>query len=90
MKTTMNIIIDKELKDAFSAFAKDIWTNPTNLANMLIKNAVNKRKVSFSNNIIEVEPDKWEIKIIEDYLKRKKEWKLESVSFTKDYFNNFK
>lgn len=47
MKTTMTISVDKELKDAFSNFSKQIWTNPTNLINMLMVNTISTRQVNF-------------------------------------------
>jgi antitoxin component of RelBE/YafQ-DinJ toxin-antitoxin module len=47
MKTTMTISVDKELKNAFSNFSKQIWTNPTNLINMLMVNTINTRQVKF-------------------------------------------
>ena len=60
MKTTMNISVEKKLKEEFTSFAREIWTNPTNLINMLMQNSVNNREVSFTrkkaNLDIEIEP----------------------------------
>jgi len=36
--------------------------------------------------IQEVIPDQWEIDAILDYEKRKKEWTLEFIPFTEEYF----
>lgn len=52
MKTTMNITVNPELKKAFSEFAKSIETTPTNLLNMLMKNVITTRKVTFIDNDI--------------------------------------
>ncbi|MDQ1433137.1 MAG: hypothetical protein QG634_313 [Patescibacteria group bacterium] len=43
MKTTMTISVDKDLKDAFSTFSREIGTTPTNLMNMMMKNTVSRR-----------------------------------------------
>ena len=48
MKTTMNISVEANLKEAFTNFAREIWTNPTNLINMLMQNSVNNREVLFT------------------------------------------
>lgn len=46
MKTTMNISVDSSLKKAFKDVATAMWTNPSNLMQMLMTNAVNTGKVS--------------------------------------------
>lgn len=46
MKTTMNISVDASLKKAFKEVATAMWTNPSNLMQMLMTNAVNTGKVS--------------------------------------------
>lgn len=47
MKTILNINIDKKLKEEFKEFAEEIGTNPTNLLNMMIKDIVKTRSVTF-------------------------------------------
>lgn len=58
MKTTMTISVEKELKDAFSDFSKQIGTNPTNLINMLMVNTISTRQVNFwskNDDVFEIE-----------------------------------
>lgn len=50
MKTQMTITVDSETKEAFSAFAKSIGTNSSNLANMLFMQVSRKRKISFDES----------------------------------------
>jgi len=58
MKDTMTISLEKDLKKDFSEFAKSLWTNPTNLLCMMMKNTMVRRKVEFINPILdfEIEP----------------------------------
>jgi antitoxin component of RelBE/YafQ-DinJ toxin-antitoxin module len=44
---TMIINIEEDLKKSFGELANNLGTNPTNLAKMLMKNAVNTQKISF-------------------------------------------
>lgn len=46
MKTTMNISVDASLKKAFKEVATAMWTNPSNLLQMLMTDAVNTGKIS--------------------------------------------
>lgn len=56
MKTTMTISVEEDLKREFFAFSKQIWTNPTNLVNMLMKNTIINREVNFrANNFLDLE-----------------------------------
>lgn len=56
MKTTMTISVEEDLKKAFFTFSKQIWTNPTNLVNMLMQNTVSTREVNFrANNFLDLE-----------------------------------
>lgn len=78
MKTTMNISVDQNLKDAFSKFAREIWTNPTNLINMLMQNSVNNGEVLFSRkNILDIEIEPFNDEEIEsfweDFMKKTQE-----------------
>ena len=58
MKATMTISLPKDLKENFTYFAKSLWTNPTNLLCMIMKNTITTREVKFINPIfdIEIEP----------------------------------
>ncbi|MDD5213527.1 MAG: hypothetical protein PHG82_03810 [Candidatus Gracilibacteria bacterium] len=53
MKTTMTISVDKDLKEAFSIFSREMGTTPTNLMNMMMKNTVNRRDYDVSGFEIE-------------------------------------
>lgn len=53
----------------------------------LIKSSELSEKIS---NIPVFEPDEWEKKAIEEYKKRKKEWKLEWVEVTEGFFDKYK
>jgi len=56
MKTTMTISVEEDLKKAFFAFSKQIWTNPTNLVNMLMKNTIITKEINFrANNFLDLE-----------------------------------
>ncbi len=59
MKSTLTISLEKDLKEAFVSFAKSLWTNPTNLLNMMMKNSIVTRELNFvspTNIDIEIEP----------------------------------
>jgi antitoxin component of RelBE/YafQ-DinJ toxin-antitoxin module len=43
----MTISVNKELKEAFLRLAKELGTNPTNLANMLMQKAINSKSIEF-------------------------------------------
>lgn len=78
MKTTMTISVDEDLKKEFFAFSKQIWTNPTNLVNMLMKNTITTREVNFrANNSLDLEIESFseeEIKSFwEDFIKKTNE-----------------
>lgn len=56
MKTTMTISVEEDLKKAFFIFSRQIWTNPTNLVNMLMKNTISTREVNFrADNFLDLE-----------------------------------
>lgn len=59
MKTVLNINIDSELKKEFQLFAKELGTNPTNLLNMMIKEALRNWSVSFWRDAWIVEDKEW-------------------------------
>jgi len=48
MKTTMTITVDEKIKKDFQEFAKDMWTNMTNLLSMFMRDVSRRREVSFS------------------------------------------
>jgi hypothetical protein len=50
MKTTMTISLEKDLKKNFTNFSRSLWTNPTNLLSMMMKNTLNSWEVKFSAN----------------------------------------
>ena len=50
MKTKMSITIDDELKQLFKAFAKSVWTNSSNLIQMMMSNALTTWEVRFKSN----------------------------------------
>lgn len=50
MKTTMTISLEKELKQNFTRFSRSLWTNPTNLLSMMMKNTLNSWEIKFSVN----------------------------------------
>jgi antitoxin component of RelBE/YafQ-DinJ toxin-antitoxin module len=59
MKVVMTISVTKELKEAFAKLAKELETNPTNLANMLMRRAISSRSIEFSRPQVldfEIEP----------------------------------
>jgi antitoxin component of RelBE/YafQ-DinJ toxin-antitoxin module len=59
MKVVMTISVTKELKEAFARLAKELETNPTNLANMLMRRAISSRSIEFSRPQVldfEIEP----------------------------------
>ena len=65
----LNLSIPKDLKEEFTQFAYKLWTNPTNLLKMLIKNTLATRQVNlrvspFDSDDCEIEPldtsDWWE------------------------------
>ena len=41
MKTKMSITVDNDLKTLFNEFAKSIWTNSSNLIQMMMSNGHN-------------------------------------------------
>jgi antitoxin component of RelBE/YafQ-DinJ toxin-antitoxin module len=43
----MTISVNKELKEDFARLAKELGTNPTNLANMLMQRAINSKSIEF-------------------------------------------
>ena len=56
MKTTMTISVDEELKKDFFNFSIEVWTNPTNLLNMLMKQTITTRELRFrTNNSLDLE-----------------------------------
>lgn len=89
-KTVITISVDTETKKAFSNYAKDMWTNMSNLLSMFMKNAPRSRKLEFYSPIEEVEPDEWEKNTIQDYELQKKNWIFESIKMTDWFFNEFK
>lgn len=83
MKTTITISLEKELKEDFTLFSRTLWTNPTNLINMLMKNAMNRRRVEFETPKLDIEIEPFseaEIKSLWDNVKIQ-EWmkKLEKL-----------
>ena len=69
MKTTMTISLEKDLKEDFSTFARDIWTNPTNLLNMMMKNTLSTREVRFWKPILDIEVEPFseeEVKMLQE------------------------
>ena len=44
----MTISVEKDLKNEFFVFSKELWSNPTNLMNMFMKDSIRKRKIEFS------------------------------------------
>ncbi len=55
MKATMTISVPKDLKENFTYFAKSLWTNPTNLLCMIMKNTITTREIKFTNPILDIE-----------------------------------
>jgi antitoxin component of RelBE/YafQ-DinJ toxin-antitoxin module len=51
----LNLSIPKDLKEEFVRFAYDLWTNPTNLLKMFMKQAITTRQINFRSPIIWVE-----------------------------------
>lgn len=49
MKTTMTISVEKDIKADFKAFAKELWTNPTTLLSMFMRDSTRRRGVRFWN-----------------------------------------
>lgn len=89
MKTTMNISVEKGLKESFSVFAKSIWTNPTNLINMLMQDAVNHKRVNFSwNPYLDIDIESFSKEELED-LKNSKSI-IESTEVIKNVLSNRK
>lgn len=59
VNVAMNLSIPKDLKDEFSKIAYGLWTNPTNLLKMLMKQTITTRQINFSISTfedIEIEP----------------------------------
>ncbi|MDR1987740.1 MAG: type II toxin-antitoxin system RelB/DinJ family antitoxin [Candidatus Peribacteria bacterium] len=56
---TMILNLEEDLKKAFTELANSLGTTPSNLARMLLKNAINTKEVSFKvmhiPNILELE-----------------------------------
>lgn len=72
MKTTMNISLDKELKVAFTEYAKGIGTNPTNLINMLMKNTINTKGFSIWHNpLLDIEIERYSKKELNELMSSK-------------------
>ncbi len=88
-KIVMTISTDLQTKKMFMEYAKDMWTNMTNLLNMFMKNAPRSKKLEFYSPIEEVKPEKWEKDIIDDYNKQVKDWTFQWVEFQK-FFDSLK
>lgn len=78
-KTIITISIDKDTKENFSKYARDMWTNMSNLISMFMKNAPRSRKLEFFSPIEEINPDNWEKNSIDEYELEKKNWNLETI-----------
>lgn len=90
-KTIMTISTEEQTKREFSKYAKEMWTNMTNLINMFMKNAPRSRKLEFYSPIEEVKPEKWEKESFKNYDEWVKEWKWEWIEIKDDkFFNKFK
>ncbi len=71
MKSTMTISLDKSLKEKFTDYAISLWTNPTNLLNMIIVNYIKSPTIIFKNPLLENDIEDFSDKQIKELMNDK-------------------
>ena len=71
MKTTMTISIEEQIKKDFQEFAKDMWTNVTNLLSMFMRDSARKRELKFSGNNFNIEFENFSKENLDDLINDK-------------------
>ena len=72
MKTTMTISIEENIKRDFQEFAKDLWTNVTNLLSMFMRDATKRKQVQFSSISYDMEFKRFSKDNLEELINDKK------------------
>ena len=71
MKTTITISIEEQIKKDFQEFAKDMWTNVTNLLSMFMKDSTRRRELKFSGNHFNIEFENFSKENLDDLMNDK-------------------
>jgi len=72
MKTVMTISIEEDIKREFQEFAREMWTNMTNLLSMFMKSAIRKREISFSCPSYDIEFENFSKNNLEELVNNEK------------------